>query len=93
MSRSVACQSPVHAKENILREILRFRAIAREPITDIEDPARMAAYKFLPGRAIALEALLDQLGILLQAKLAPCSMSPRTMILQVVYCNLPNYGT
>jgi len=28
-------------------------------------------HKFLPGRAIALEALLDQLGILLQASLSP----------------------
>jgi hypothetical protein len=93
VSRAVACQSPVHAKENILREILRFRAITREPVTNIEDPARMATYKFLPGRAIAQEALLDQLGILLQARLAPCSISPRTVTLQVVYRTLPNYGT
>jgi hypothetical protein len=33
----------------------------------------VAAHKFLPGRAIALEATLDQLGILLQAFLAPFS--------------------
>jgi hypothetical protein len=26
----------------------------------------VAAHKFLPGRTVALEALLDQLGILLQ---------------------------
>jgi hypothetical protein len=26
----------------------------------------MTAHKFLPGRTVALEALLDQLGILLQ---------------------------
>jgi hypothetical protein len=31
------------------------------------------SHKFLPGRAVALEALLDQLGILLQASLAPYS--------------------
>jgi hypothetical protein len=33
----------------------------------------VAAHKFLPGRAIALETLLDQLGILLQASSAPSS--------------------
>jgi hypothetical protein len=33
----------------------------------------VAAHKFLPGRAIALEATLDQLGILLQAFLASFS--------------------
>src|SRR5437879_732593 len=33
----------------------------------------MAAHKFLPGRAIALETLLDQLSILLQASSAPFS--------------------
>jgi hypothetical protein len=53
----------------------------------------MSAHKFFPGRAIALEALLDQLGILLQAKLAPNSISLRTMVLQVKYRDLPNYGT
>ena len=31
----------------------------------------MSAYKFFPGRGVALEALLDQLGILLQTSLAP----------------------
>jgi len=30
----------------------------------------MATHKLLPGRAISLEALLDQLGILLQRKIS-----------------------
>ena len=46
---------------------VRFGSIAREAVADVEDAARMATHKFLPGRAVALEALLDQLGILLQA--------------------------
>jgi phosphohistidine phosphatase SixA len=33
----------------------------------------MTAHKLLPGRAIALEASLDQLGILLQSLSAPFS--------------------
>jgi hypothetical protein len=30
----------------------------------------MATHKLLPGRAISLEALLDQLGVLLQRKIS-----------------------
>jgi hypothetical protein len=66
-----------------LRNILRFRSVPHEPVTHVEYPARMAAHKFLPGRAIALEALLDQMGILLQAVSAPYSRDlPRLYPLQ-----------
>src|SRR5882757_11492028 len=71
--RTVTRQRSVDPKEHILRQVLGFRAIAREPVTDVKDATRMAAHKFLPGRAIALETLLDQLGILLQASSAPSS--------------------
>src|SRR5271166_4019675 len=71
--RAVTPQCPEHSKEHILCQVLGFRAVAREPVTDVEDAARMATHKFLPGRAFALETLLDQLGILLQASLAPSS--------------------
>src|SRR6266481_6213737 len=64
--RSIAPQSPVDPQENVLREVFRLRAIPREPIANVEDAARMAAHKLFPGRSVALEALLDQLGILLQ---------------------------
>ncbi|HXE34419.1 MAG TPA: hypothetical protein VN087_10940, partial [Verrucomicrobiae bacterium] len=37
-----------------------------KPVANVEDAARMTAHKFLPGRTVALEALLDQLGVLLQ---------------------------
>src|SRR6185436_19103579 len=50
-------------------------AIPGKPVANVEDPARMAAHKFFPGRAVALEALLDQLGILFQ----PSSASNRGM--------------
>src|SRR6266404_4261876 len=64
--RTVAPQRPVNPQKDVLREVLRVRAIPREPIANIEDAARMAAHKLFPGRTVALEALLDQLGILLQ---------------------------
>jgi len=64
--RPVTPQRAVDPQKDILREVFRLRAIPREPIANIEDAARMAAYKLLPGRTVALEALLDQLGILLQ---------------------------
>ena len=64
--RTITRQRPVDPQEDILREVLCLCAIPREPIADIEDAARMAAHKLLPGRTVALEALLDQLGILLQ---------------------------
>src|SRR5579859_7177341 len=71
--RAVTSQRSVYPEEHILRQVLGFRAVAREPVTDVVDAARMAAHKFLPGRAIALETLLDQLSILLQASSAPSS--------------------
>src|SRR5262249_4966396 len=49
-----------------LRQIFRLRAVPRKPVANVVDAARMTAHKFLPGRPVALEALLDQLGILLQ---------------------------
>jgi hypothetical protein len=66
MGRTITPQSPVHTEENILREILGFRAVSREPVANVKDASAMATHKFLPGRPFALEALLDQLGILLQ---------------------------
>jgi len=66
VGRTVAGQRAVYPEENLLRQILGFRAITREPVANVKDTPRVAAHKFLPGRAVALEALLDQLGILLQ---------------------------
>jgi hypothetical protein len=66
MSGSITAQSTIDPEEHILRKILGLRAVASEPIADVKDAARMAAHKFLPGRPVALEALLDKLGILLQ---------------------------
>jgi hypothetical protein len=60
----------VNPQEDVLRQILGFGSIAGEPIADIEDAARVLAYKLLPGGAISLEALLDQLGILLQRRIS-----------------------
>jgi hypothetical protein len=53
-----------------LRQVFGFGSISGEPVADIEDSARMLTYKLLPGRAISLEALLDQLGFLLQRKIS-----------------------
>ena len=53
-----------------MRQVFRFGSIAGEPVADIEDSALVLTYKLLPGRAISLEALLDQLGILLQRKIS-----------------------
>src|SRR5882762_11891168 len=64
--RPVTSQRTVHPQKNVLREVFRLRAIPGKPIANVEDAARMATYKLLPGRTVALEALLDQLGILLQ---------------------------
>src|SRR5690348_11156456 len=71
--RTIAGQRTVHPKEHILREVLGFRAVAGEPVADIEYAARVATHKFLPGRAVSLEALQDQLGILLQRKVSLAS--------------------
>src|SRR5882762_7947399 len=66
MGRTITPQSAVHPQENILREVLGFRPVPREPVADVKDASAVATHKFLPGRPVALEALLDQLGILLQ---------------------------
>src|SRR2546430_7320438 len=66
MSRTIAAQSPVHSEENILRQVLGLRSVSREPVADVKNAPAVATHKFLPGRPVALEALLDQLGILLQ---------------------------
>src|SRR5229473_6014411 len=66
MGRTVTCQSPVHAEENILRQVLGFRSVSREPVANVKNASAVTTHKFLPGRPVALEALLDQLGILLQ---------------------------
>src|SRR5260370_7597300 len=66
MSRTIACQCPVHSKENMLGQVLGFRSVSREPVANVKDASAVTTHKFLPGRPVALEALLDQLGILLQ---------------------------
>src|SRR5499427_2968131 len=70
MRRAVAGKRPVYPKEHILRQVLGFRSVAGKPVANVEYAARMATHKLLPGRAVSLEALLDQLGILLQRKSA-----------------------
>src|SRR5258708_26066664 len=66
MGRTVTPQSPVHPQEYILRQVLGFRSVSREPVADVKNAPAVPTHKFLPGRPVALEALLDQLGILLQ---------------------------
>src|ERR1700704_5312577 len=66
MGRTIAAQRAVYPEENILRQILGFRSVSREPVADVKNAPAVTTHKFLPGRTVALEALLDQLGILLQ---------------------------
>src|SRR5208282_3300939 len=87
--RAVTHQCPIHAKEHILRQILGLRAVPYESVADVVDTPRVPTHKFLPGRAIALEALLDQLGILLQASLAPFSRFLHSQLPQVTSLSLP----
>src|SRR5215470_1615162 len=68
--RAIASERAVYPEEHILRQIFGLRPVARKPVTNVEYAARMATHKLLPGRAVSLEALLDQLGILLQRKSA-----------------------
>src|SRR5438046_9609057 len=49
-----------------MRQFLELRSVSREPVADVKNAPAVATHKFLPGRPVALEALLDQLGILLQ---------------------------
>ena len=66
MRRTIAPQCPVNPEEHILRQVLGLRSVSREPVANIKYAPRVSAHKFLPGRPVALEALLDQLGVLLQ---------------------------
>src|SRR5712691_13295328 len=66
MGRTITPQSPVYPQENILRQVLGFRSVSREPVANVKDAPCVPTHKFLPGRPVALEALLDQLDILLQ---------------------------
>ena len=66
MRGTIAPKSLIHPEENILRKVFGFGSIAGKPIADVKDAPGMAAHKFLPGRTVSLEALLDQLGVLLQ---------------------------
>src|SRR5437879_2525194 len=66
MGRTITSQCAVYPEENILRQILGFRSVSREPVADVKNAPAVTTHKFLPGRPVALEALLDQLGILLQ---------------------------
>src|SRR5262245_63382143 len=68
--RAVTRQRTVYPEKYILRQVLGFRSVAGEPVANVEYAARMATHKLLPGRAVSLEAMLDQLGILLQRKSA-----------------------
>src|SRR5258707_12380872 len=100
MRRPVTPQRPVHPQKNVLREVFRVRAIPRKPIANVEDAARMAAHKLFPGRSVALEALLDQLGILLQRLISLESWCgdmrshPRLISCKprAAYLGLPYYG-
>ena len=66
MGGTIASQCAVYPEEYILREVLGFRAVSGEPVANVKHAPAVSAHKFLPGRPVALEALLDQLGILLQ---------------------------
>jgi hypothetical protein len=66
MRRPIAPQRAIDPEENFLRQVLGLGSIAREPVANIEDAARVTPHKLLPGRTVASETLLDQLGILLQ---------------------------
>src|SRR5690348_18032292 len=66
MGGTIAAKCLIHPEENFLRQVFGLRAIAGKPVANVEDAARVTAHKFLPGRTVALEALLDQLGVLLQ---------------------------
>jgi len=70
MCRSVTAQRLVNPKKYVLRQVFRFGSIPGKPVADIENAPRVLTYKLLPGGAISLEALLDQLGILLQRKIS-----------------------
>src|ERR1700724_1974578 len=73
MRRMITAERTVHPEKNFLRHVLGFRGIAGKPVTQVEDTPGVPAHKFFPGRGVALEALLDQLGILLQTSSAPIS--------------------
>jgi len=49
-----------------LRQVLGLGAVTGKAVTDVEHAPTVLTHKFLPGRAISLEALLDQLDVLLQ---------------------------
>ena len=66
MRGPIAPKSTVHPQEDFLREVFRIGSIASKPIANVEDAACVTAHKLLPGRTFALEALLDQLSVLLQ---------------------------
>jgi len=66
VGRAIAPKSTVHPQEDFLRKVFRIRSVAGKSIANIEDAARVATHKLLPGRTVALEALLDQLSVLLQ---------------------------
>jgi hypothetical protein len=65
--RLVARQRPVNPQKNFLAQILGFRRIARKAVAQVVNAPRVPLYKFLPGRPIAPEAVLHQLGIGLQS--------------------------
>src|SRR4029077_6126253 len=72
----VARESAVDAQEDFLAQVLGFRRVAGEPITQAKNAPRVAPHKFLPGRPLAPETLLYQLGVGLQSLLASQAACP-----------------
>jgi hypothetical protein len=59
-------QRAIQAQKHLLRHVFRLVPLAGESVANVIDPARVEPHEFFPGKAVALEALLDQLRIWLQ---------------------------
>src|SRR5260370_25527752 len=66
MGRTITSQSAIDPEKHILRQVLGFRSVSGELVANVKHAPGVSAHKFLPGRPVALEALLDQLDVLLQ---------------------------
>jgi len=73
---NVARQSLVNTEEDILRQILGFRAVTGKAVTDIEHAPMVLNAQVPPRPSHLLEALLDQLDVLLQRFISLESQSP-----------------
>src|SRR5712692_7888879 len=49
MGRTITPQGPVYPQENILRQVLGFRSVSREPVANVKDAPRVPTHKFLQG--------------------------------------------